>query len=352
MRIDQLTFTRFLAAVAIVIYHFGKRIFPFNADEVSFLVKHANIGVSYFYILSGFIMIISYGRSQKVAPLDYYKNRIARIYPVYLLGFLFYFPICIMINYPIDYTLIANATMLQSWMPGWVMRYNFPGWSVSVEMLFYFLFPLLFNYGYSKPNYRKAIFIGIVLFWVFSQLFFHYMIQHPYYKGEFTPSHELLFYHPLFHLNEFLVGNLAGLWFLRQGDSSRKNYDWIVLSLVVLIALALKYPMGMNYHNGLFAVLLVPLILFISLNTGRITQWFLHPKLVYLGEISYGVYIYQLPVFYYLKPMPIDNQLLAFGIKLAVLLLLSMVSYRFIEIPLRNKIKKIDLRFLQKERQL
>ncbi|MFY7757220.1 MAG: acyltransferase family protein [Flavobacterium stagni] len=161
MRIDQLTFTRFLAAVAIVIYHFGKRIFPFNADDVSFLVKHANIGVSYFYILSGFIMIISYGRSQKVAPLDYYKNRIARIYPVYLLGFLFYFPICIMINYPIDYTLIANATMLQSWMPGWVMRYNFPGWSVSVEMLFYFLFPLLFNYGYSKTNYRKANFIVI-----------------------------------------------------------------------------------------------------------------------------------------------------------------------------------------------
>ncbi|MEN9336617.1 MAG: hypothetical protein RLZZ500_1604 [Bacteroidota bacterium] len=343
MRLDQLTFTRFLAAVAIVIYHFGKRIYPFNSEALSFLVKHANIGVSYFYILSGFIMIIAYGSSKKVQPIDYYKNRIARIYPVYLLGFLFYFPVCILINYPIEFTLIANATMLQSWIPGLVMRYNFPGWSVSVEMLFYFLFPFLFNYGYTVPKLKKVLFVGIILFWVISQVFFHYMIQHPYYKGEFTPSHELLFYHPLMHLNEFLIGNIAGIWYLNNQEKYKGNYDLGIVLCVVLIALALKFPMGMNYHNGLFAVLLVPLILFISLNTGRISQWFLHPNLIYLGEISYGIYIYQLPVFYYLKPMLVDHQLVTFGIKLFVLFAISMLSYKFFEIPLRNKIKKINL---------
>lgn len=106
------------------------------------------------------------------------------------------------------------------------------------------------------------------------------------------------------------------------------------------------------YHFGLFALLLVSLILFISLKTGRITKWFLHPKMVYLDKISFGVYISQFLVFFYLKPMPIENQLLDFGIKLTVLLLLSMVYNRFIEFPLRNKIKKVDLCFLQKERQL
>jgi len=48
MRIEQLTFTRFLAAISIVIYHYGKNIFPFNHEITSFIFRQANLGVSYF----------------------------------------------------------------------------------------------------------------------------------------------------------------------------------------------------------------------------------------------------------------------------------------------------------------
>ncbi|MDW5290748.1 hypothetical protein [Formosa sp. PL04] len=64
MRLEQITFTRFLAAISIVIFHHGKNIFPFNQEGVSFIIKQANIGVSYFFILSGFVMVIAYGNKK------------------------------------------------------------------------------------------------------------------------------------------------------------------------------------------------------------------------------------------------------------------------------------------------
>ena len=137
MRIEQLTFTRFIAASLIVIFHYGIDIFPFNLQKTMFL--GANIGVSYFFVLSGFVMIIAYHKKQKISVLNYLRNRFARIYPVYLLATLIlvgYYLVATNVDVkPID--LILNITLLQSWVPAKVLTLNFPGWSLSVEFFFY-----------------------------------------------------------------------------------------------------------------------------------------------------------------------------------------------------------------------
>lgn len=95
MRIEQLTFTRFIAAISIVIFHYGKESILFNNNLVGYVFKQANVGVSYFFILSGFVMIIAYHNKSEINFIEYFKNRFARIYPVYLLAILslllFYF---------------------------------------------------------------------------------------------------------------------------------------------------------------------------------------------------------------------------------------------------------------------
>lgn len=342
MRIEQLTFTRFLAAFAIVIFHFGKSIFPFTSDYLSFLITQANVGVSYFFILSGFIMIISYGKYDSVNAFDYYKNRFARIYPIYLLGILLYLPIRISL-YPVDYVLLFHLTALHSWFPGWVMSYNFPGWSISVEMLFYVLFPFLANHVYKRKNNFKLAVAVILLLWIATQLLFNYLLNTPYYDGDHSAHHNLLYYFPLMHLNEFLIGNLAGIYFLKNHKTLRKNYDWAVVAMAGLLVLALKYPIGLNYHDGLLGVVFIPLILLLSFNTGYISKLFGRKPFIFLGEISYSLYIFQLPVFYYGKPLLPDNPALAFWIKAAILVLASSLSYVYIEKPMREKIRKIDL---------
>ena len=88
MRIDQLTFLRFIAAIAIVVYHYGAAIAPFHFTAISFLFKQANLGVSFFYVLSGFVMMLAYTDKAPINAKLFLWNRLARIYPIYILALL------------------------------------------------------------------------------------------------------------------------------------------------------------------------------------------------------------------------------------------------------------------------
>ncbi|MFZ4930750.1 acyltransferase family protein [Chryseobacterium sp. Mn2064] len=340
MKIGQITFTRFVAAMAIVVSHFNKDLFLYKIDYISNLFLRANVGVSYFFILSGFIMIIAYHKKDKIDYFEFYKNRFARIYPLYIVGLLLYF----MTRFEMFdwYKIFLYGLGIQTWIPGEAMILNFPGWSISVEFLFYLLFPLLYNYFYSREN--KAIWIVTIMIWLITQVFSNLYPVYGAYEGPHTKSHEFLYYFPLWHLNEFLIGNLAGLFFVK--NFKPKNYDVHVVLIFLLILLSLIF-VPLFYHNGLMALLFVPAILLISSNNGKITKLFSMKPLEYLGEISYAVYITHIPVLYLLREFlkwqgyqfSID---LVFAIYIVGMLISSAVFYQCIEKPMRNILRKIS----------
>jgi len=212
LRIEQLTFTRFIAAISIVIFHYGSGSFLFNNEYVSFIFKKAYVGVSYFFVLSGFVMIIAYGNRKKIKFIEYLKNRLARIYPVYFLAILLI--LCVKLFKNINYyNLFLNLFMIQSWVPEKALTLNIPGWTLSIELFFYVSFPFLFNHFYSKKN-LNSLAIWIILFWATSQIFCHLMIN-----GSIKLSYysiKDIQYFPLMHFNEFLIGNLTGLFFVKN----------------------------------------------------------------------------------------------------------------------------------------
>ncbi|MGH1518934.1 acyltransferase family protein [Chryseobacterium sp. JK1] len=340
MKIGQITFTRFVAAMAIVVSHFNKDLFLYKIDYISNLFLRANVGVSYFFILSGFIMIIAYHKKDKIDYFEFYKNRFARIYPLYIVGLLLYF----MTRSEMfeGYKILLYGLGIQTWIPGEAMILNFPGWSISVEFLFYLLFPLLYNYFYSRDN--KTIWIVTIMIWLITQVFSNLYPVYGAYEGPHTKSHEFLYYFPLWHLNEFLIGNLAGLFFVK--NFKQKNYDVYVVLIFLLILLSLIF-VPLFYHNGLMALLFVPAILLISANNGKITKLFSMKPLEYLGEISYAIYITHIPVLYLLREFlkwqgyqfNID---LVFAIYIVVVLISSTVFYQCIEKPMRNILRKIS----------
>ncbi|MXO07175.1 acyltransferase [Flavobacterium sp. HBTb2-11-1] len=343
MRIEQLTFTRFVAAISIVIFHYGKKSFLFNNEYVSFIFERANIGVSYFFILSGFVMIIAYG-NKNIDAIDYLKNRLARIYPIYFLAIVLLIPLKYELFDIID--LLLNIIMLQSWFPERALTVNYVGWSLSVEIFFYILFPFLLNNLYSKTK-LKFNFIWIVSFWIISQILFHFIMF-----GIISPkiySTSDILYHPIMHLNEFLVGNLAGLFFIDRFQFYRKNYLIFIIIFLLALLLLLKFPIGLNYHNGLMAVIFIPLILLISSSTDKITKVFCNKGFLFLGEISFGIYLYQNFVWiifsdYRMKKyLHLDKDLdytSIFMLRLLALILISAISYLYIEKPMRNFIKR------------
>lgn len=324
--------------MAIVISHFNKDLFLYKIRFISDIFLRANVGVSYFFILSGFIMIVAYHRKEKIGYLDFYRNRIARIYPLYIVGLLLYF-----------FTRYSDVSFyktflylfgIQSWIPGKALILNFPGWSISVEFLFYLIFPWLYNYLYSKGN--KSIWIIAVLIWIGTQIFSNLYINSPAYKGPHTESHEFSHYFPLWHINEFLIGNIAGLLFVK--NRKEKNYDLAVVVFFIAIILSLIF-IPLNFHNGLMAVFFVPVIYLISCNNGLITKVFALKPLEFLGEISYAIYIIHIPVLYIVRSVlwdyfQISESNTLFWIYMPVLMIVSAGFYQFIEKPMRDYLRK------------
>ncbi|MCG2610371.1 acyltransferase [Flavobacterium sp. SM15] len=342
MRLEQLTFTRFLAAMAIVIYHYGVNVFPFEHKFLNSIFKQANVGVSYFFILSGFVMIIAYQNKGSINFWNFIKKRIARIYPAYgfaILMLIAYFAYTLE-PLPIG-QLLLNSTLLQAWLPGHVFAFNYPSWSLTVEMFFYVTFPFLFNWFYNRYPLKKILIpIGIVF--ILSQIVFHLLINSQFYKPFPSDNYQFIYYFPLLHFNEFLVGNALGLFLINQNKQESRNYDLYILGLIGLVLIALKTNIGLVYHNGMLAVVFVPLIYFISRNNGLITKISNLKPLIFLGEISYGIYILQHPVFSWttalMKQIHLNNPTYIFYTGVVFLIVVSAISYRFIEVPLQKMI--------------
>ncbi len=334
MRIEQLTFTRFIAAVVVVIFHFGSDVFPFQNPLLHPLVLSANIGVSYFFILSGFVMIIAYNKQTRIDFKQYYIFRIARIFPAFLVSFILILVYFILIGKEIELkNVILQILLLHGWIKKYCLSLNFPSWSLTVEILFYVLFPFIFNHFYKK-NKKRHLYFFILLFWLLTQLLF-ILIQ----KTEFIqPENKAyLLYFPLFHLNEFFAGNMLGLYMTSKTFSIKSSVLSLSVFLLLLLLLHTNIP-KMYFHNGLLVPVFCLLIFLITADYWFLSNLFKNKYLIILGEISYGVYIYQLPVyklsmFFFRKVLKLQHSDMFFYITLLILILVSFLSYKYIERP-------------------
>jgi peptidoglycan/LPS O-acetylase OafA/YrhL len=152
------------------------------------------------------------------------------------------------------------------------------------------------------------------------------------------------------HLNEFLIGNLGGLILLKWKNIKEASYTGYLLLLLALLVLLLRFPLPWSYHDGLLALVFVPFLLLLSKDHGIISRVFNLKPMIFLGEISYGIYILQVPIYYWTKGMlrvaGILNPYAIFYIYLVMLIGLSGLSYVFIETPIRNRVKIMQLKLL------
>jgi peptidoglycan/LPS O-acetylase OafA/YrhL len=161
----------------------------------------------------------------------------------------------------------------------------------------------------------------------------------------YTQNKDLL-YHPLLHLNEFLIGNLAALAFLRFfNQEGRKSYLWQIAVVSVLIYGCLYFADAINFHNGLLAILYAFFIVLLAASQDRFTNFFKKKVFVALGEISYAVYILQFPVWVLLSDFRLKKYFyldssagpdLKFVFRLVFLILVSAICYYLFELPAKK----------------
>lgn len=339
--ITPLNAARFFAALAIVIFHFGRWSYPFNLPSLQSYVLLSTTGVTLFFVLSGFIMMHVYGERLSKG-LDwqewkrFYRTRLARIVPVYLIA------LALAVGYAIYAkevwtmkSLVLQALFLQAWVPHESLFLNFPGWSLSVEIFFYALFPLLI-FWLSKRTWPQRWYIASLV-WLLSNLvtaavfFLH------------TPTEELanifLKFFPLLHLNSFIIGIVAGLWYQEAKKSLPRLLVAGAVAVLIIDPLLISNAYHPVQHNGLLAPLFAIIIVGVAQSKKIANKVLSFRPLVIGGDASYGIYILQAPVYWWVydmyKRVGISDSLGEEGrffVYVAVLILLAVVSHQTFEI--------------------
>lgn len=359
MNTSQLTFTRFIAATLIVFFHYHNGIFTTNIHFIESIKSHLNLGVSYFYVLSDFVMMLAYGNKHLISAKEYYVNRFARIYPLHIFSFILVIIVSILIsinyleyyNFPKTSIILQYIFLIQSWFPQNALSINTASWSISVEFFFYVCFPFLFNYFIKKYSIRKITFY-ILSFWLLSQIIFNWFYFSPYYTEEavtgYSIEHMFLYFNPILHLNQFCIGLLFGKYCITYYHKHKGNYNWAIVLLFIFTCILVYVLRDIFLHNGLIAINFAILIYLISINESRITQFFRKKVFIHLGEISFAMYLLQQPIYDICKKIfkiTIDTiqyeRYFLFLFSFIVLIISSHFTYKWIEIPLKNKIKQL-----------
>ncbi|MGL6241561.1 acyltransferase family protein [Pseudomonas sp.] len=158
--LSRLTFTRFIAALMVVAFHFGANTTPFDGDFFGGVFRQGPYAVQYFFFLSGFIMATVYATDapEKFNRKKFWVARFARIYPVYLIGL----ALAATLTTPDMLTLALNVSLLQAWSAPHALSMNNPGWSLSVEVFFYAMFPALL-FLLTRRNLIRSSVIAVAL---------------------------------------------------------------------------------------------------------------------------------------------------------------------------------------------
>jgi peptidoglycan/LPS O-acetylase OafA/YrhL len=319
VEIKILTSLRFFLAMGIISYHF------LDTSDLPLLL--ANLvekgwnAVPFFFILSGFVLTLGYYKVpyKKLNVVPFFTTRFFRLYPSYILAL-----ILIVIAYLVllqkqfdQFAFFSYVFLLQPFLAGknYEAVYNGPGWSVVTELYLYLLFPLIRNKLVKFKNTNQvviALIITMLLNVIISLIVSFILHDKTSESSEFKTF--LIFAHgPLYYIPTFVMGVFSGLLYLRIQGHYHKNhlflYNIIFVSSVILYTLQLAFKNPILESNPSFlTILIVPILISSGFVKGWLERLFGHPLLVYLGSISYGMYIFQEPVRwfveYILKAMP------------------------------------------------
>lgn len=340
--IKQLTFLRFIAAFLILIFHFGSKTAPFDLPILNEFIKEGSIAVSFFFFLSGTVLFLTYGEKPRINVRRFYLKRFARIYPVYVVAFLITLILgMVVLNaYPKGLAIILQLLSLHAWYPGSCLSINFPGWSISVEVFFYLLFPLILFALRKLSFYKQVILISLV--WIISLLQHYYFIYHLHLPAG-PESDQFILYFPLWHLNTFLFGILAGIIIQRMRNSGKMNLPLartayllgIVLFILILVT---NNPIKPLIHNGGMSPIFCLIIVGLAIDQSIITKALSHKYCILLGNASYSMYILQWPMYLILTQLFGSEELngILFYTYLIILITISCITYLYFEKGMRN----------------
>lgn len=342
-RINQLTGLRFFAALLVFLSHL-------KWDGVSqfyqTLFEQGYVGVSFFFVLSGFVLSYSYGEKLKQGTLTkpkYILLRYARLMPLHIITAIPFLFLAFYKGSPDLFKSFINLAFLQSWIPSssYYFSLNAPSWSLSNEMFFYFSFVgLIFFSERLKIKFFSVLLIFVLISATICNTFYSDIKIF----GENTFSHWLFYIFPGFRLLEFITGMIVfDLW--KSNFFSSLRFSWLAMP-ALFIAMYYGKLIPEPFRWSLYYLPFVTFLLVSHLtdNASTSKQFFSSRPLILLGEASFAFYLIHQPI------IGIANRLfsvlgkspfLLFSILLIIISSISAIVFIYIEKPIERKLKNL-----------
>jgi peptidoglycan/LPS O-acetylase OafA/YrhL len=144
MRLHSLTGLRAVGAGLVFFNHFGDLFHDHFSWFVNRSLTSGRCGVSFFFILSGFVL--TWSARSRDTPGSFYWRRFARIFPAHAVAWGLAVAILTWQGvHALDLRSLGSLLQLQAWFPdpAWHFAGNAVAWSLSCEAFFYLLFPAL-----------------------------------------------------------------------------------------------------------------------------------------------------------------------------------------------------------------
>ena len=334
---------RALAVLTVALFHINPNYMPSGF-----------LGVDIFFVISGYLITSIIYREMAEGTFtfaNFYNRRIKRILPVFFVVILTGLLVVWLMFSVGDYWKMANSAIFSVLFISNIYFARGVGyfdvgteenpfnhiWSLSVEEQFYFIFPIVLLFIFKQRFLNKHKLFTLIVIGAISLIL------------SFIDLKKIgigldVYYLPHLRMIELLVGSVLSIYLFENGNKlSQKQSDILgVLSLVVLLCcLVVKDFFLPPFFPGFLALLpcvAVALLILANEKGKYITKLFSLSPIVWIGKISYSLYLWHwivLAIFrYFFGTGVLSNTNLLIAIPL--MFGLSVLSYYGVEQPFRH----------------
>ena len=345
---------RALAVIGVIFYHLTPHILPGGF-----------LGVPIFFVLSGYLisdlLIQEFEQNGKISLKQFWKRRLNRLYPalvtmlILVTGWITIFERSLLLN--IRNMILTSLVYLNNWWQisqgaSYFDRFTTPSpfvhlWSLAIEGQFYLIWPVIVVFAIVFIKRNDWIFYTFIGVSILSALLMAIL-----YVPGADPSR--VYYGTDTRAFSLLIGSaLAFIWPSTKLKKNLPNAGRVTLDAVGVLSLGLLIWLMVQlmdsdpftYYGGIFIFSLISgiLVAVVAQPATWLAKLLSLQPLKWIGQRSYGLYLWQYPVMILYEVKVGDTSLHPLRhliIQITLIILISEASYRFVEMPF----KKLNIR--------
>ncbi len=332
--IPEIEGLRGFAIINVIIYHLNPNILPGGF-----------LGVDIFFVISGFLIMASIQKGIKESNFrfipfikNFYNKRFKRIFPTLIVYFLIFFLITLFLDPNPGIPIRTGASSLFGISNLYLGKSNLEyfghelssnpfliTWSLSLEIQFYILFPILI---FLIRKFFSIEFLKLILIFLTSFSAFYFL------------NNQEFYFSPLARIWGIIIGSLAYLYSLEINSENllikKINLNLVVASIILTTFVIFKY----TFINHFIVVIFSSILLISNFKKNSIISKVFKSKfLMKIGKRSYSLFLWHWGLITFFFWAGINFNIFTIFLYFGLTLIFSELNYKYVEKPFLSKIK-------------